>query len=141
MSRTRVIRTRLGSSRRRARTSDGNVPCRLLRPAVAAANKVLDEIGEELIPAAEAIPGNRGGRTDGLTLDGLRHSYASAALALGEDAGYVADQLGHADAGFTYSRYRRTMNRRDGERDRLRALLEGEPIVLPEPPTTVVSAG
>lgn len=119
--------------------TDGNVSRRLLRPAVERANERLDRIGEEMIPAAVATPGNRGGRTDGLTLHGLRHTYASAVLALGEDAGYVADQLGHADAGFTYSRYRKAMQRRDGERERLKALFEGEPVVLPDPPAAAVS--
>ena len=58
---------------------------------------------------------------------------------MGRDAGYVADQLGHADAGFTYSRYRKAMQRRDGERERLKALFEGEPVVLPDPPAAAVS--
>jgi hypothetical protein len=43
-------------------------------------------------------------------------------LMLGEEAGYVADQVGHADAGFTYSRYRKRIERRDGEPERLRTL-------------------
>lgn len=53
-------------------------------------------------------------------------------LALGEEAGYVADQVGHADAGFTYSKYRKRIARRDGEPERLRALFYGGALVVPE---------
>ncbi len=122
------------------RDSDGNVARRLLRPTVRLANERLERMGEDLIPAAEAIPGNRGGRTDGLTLHGLRHTYASVAVALGEDVGYVADELGHAGAGFTLSRYRKAMRREDGELDGLRALYRGEPVSLPDPPAAPVTA-
>ena len=30
------------------------------------------------------------------------------------------------------------MNRRDGERERLRALFEGEPVTVPEPPAATL---
>src|SRR2546423_12183513 len=36
------------------------------------------------------------------------------------------DQVGHTDPGFTLRVYRHAMRRDDGEKDRLRALVEGE---------------
>ena len=51
---------------------------------------------------------------------------SSYPLAVGEDPGHVMDQLGHADASFTLNVYRKAMSRRDGERERLRALVRGE---------------
>jgi hypothetical protein len=47
-------------------------------------------------------------------------------IALAEDPGYVMDQLGHENPNFTMAVYRRSMLRRDGERERLKALVNGE---------------
>lgn len=70
--------------------------------------------------------------------DTARRCTHRAALGCRPHAGYVADQLGHAEAGFTYSRYRKAMQRRGGERERLEALFEGEPVVLSDPPAAAV---
>jgi integrase len=107
--------------------SASNVRCRLLAPAVEIANAALERAEEETIP-------------DGLTPHGLRHTHVSVRFLLGEEAGYVADQVGHADAGFTYSRYRKRINRRDGEVDRLRDLFSGAaPSSAPEPERVAVA--
>jgi hypothetical protein len=37
-------------------------------------------------------------------------------------------QIGHADAKFTLRVYAKEMDRRDGEPDRLKALVQGEPV-------------
>jgi len=100
-----------GTARGRA-DSASNVRRRILKPAIEDANVILDGRDEELIPA-------------NLTLHGLRHTHISVMLVIGEEPGYVADQVGHADAGFTYSRYRKRIARRDGEPERLRALFCG----------------
>jgi integrase len=80
-----------------------NIWRRLLAPAVTAANARLEDAGEEPIPEA-------------LTPHGLRHTFASVLLYLGEEPGRVAEQMGHADPGFTYSRYYKRMRRREGSR-------------------------
>ena len=49
----------------------------------------------------------------------------SPAPSTGEDPAYVIDQLGHTDPALTLRLYAREMARRDGERERLRALVEG----------------
>jgi len=103
-----VFATRKGNSR----TKD-NVRERVLRPAVVRANQRLAE--HDLAPLPE-----------GLTLHGLRHTFASIIVALGEDPGHVMDQVGHTDPAFTLRVYRHAMRRDDGEKDRLRALVEGE---------------
>lgn len=92
--------------------SASNVRNRVLAPAVERANEVLEEAEDELIPAD-------------LTLHGLRHTMISVLLAVGKEAGYVADTVGHADAGFTYSRYRKRVRREGGELERLRSLFLG----------------
>jgi len=55
----------------------------------------------------------------------LRHTFASLLMALGEDAGYVMDQPGHTDAGFTMRVYRHGMRRDEGEKARLQCLVDG----------------
>ena len=49
----------------------------------------------------------------------------------------VMDQLGHADPRMTLSVYARVMLSGDGERDALRALVEGEPSAHAEAALTV----
>lgn len=49
----------------------------------------------------------------------------SILFALGKDPAHVMTQLGHTDAAFTLRAYAREMDRRDGEPDRLRALVQG----------------
>ena len=92
--------------------SASNVRNRTLAPAVERANQILDKAEDELIPGE-------------LTLHGLRHTMISVLLAVGAEAGHVADTVGHADAGFTYSRYRKRVRRESGELDRLRVLFLG----------------
>ena len=78
--------------------------------------------------ASEPTPrrARRGAPTGSLTLHGLRHTFASILVALGEDRGHVMDQVGHTDPAFTLRVYRHAMRREDGDKERLRALVEGE---------------
>lgn len=92
--------------------SRGNVAKRILAPAVVAANIALEAAEEELVP-------------ERLNLHGLRHTYVSVMIALGRDVGYVADQVGHTDAGFTLRRYRKAIRRHDGDLTRWRVLFDG----------------
>lgn len=60
-----------------------------------------------------------------LTPHSLRRTFASILFALGETPPYVMAQMGHATPGLTLSIYARQMDRRDGEPERLSALVEG----------------
>jgi integrase len=62
---------------------------------------------------------------EGLTAHKLRHTFASILAACGEDRAYIMAQLGHTDPKFTLRIYTHLMRRRDGERERLRALVHG----------------
>jgi integrase len=90
-----------------------NVRRRILAPAVARANKQLVKAELEPLPA-------------GLTPHSLRRTFASILVAVGDDPTYVMGQLGHTDPGLTLRIYSHQMRRRDGERERLRALVNGE---------------
>ena len=85
---------------------------RVLQPAVQRGNENLTDRGDLPLP-------------ERLTLHGLRHTFASLLVALGEDPRYVMGQLGHTDPAFTLRLYTHTMRREDGERSRLRALVDG----------------
>lgn len=85
---------------------------RMLLPAIALANERLEAAGSTPLP-------------EGLTLHGLRHSYVSLRLAIGHDIATVSRDAGHADATITAAIYTHAMRIDDGERDRLRALVEG----------------
>jgi integrase len=102
-----VFTTRDGHARDRnaART-------RCLHPAVEVANERLEEAGVTPLP-------------EGLTLHGLRHSYVSLRLAVGHDIATVAQDAGHADPVITASTYTHVMRLDEGERERLRALVDG----------------
>lgn len=89
-----------------------NVRERVLRPALERANANLEHAGRAPLP-------------EGVTCHKLRHTFASVLVALGEDPRYVMAQLGHTDPAFTLRLYTHAMRRDDGERDRLRALVEG----------------
>ena len=91
-----------------------NVRLKVLAPATQRASTQLERKG--LAP----LPG-------GITPHSLRRTFASLLFALGEPPPYVMSQMGHTTAGLTLALYARDMNRRDGERDRLRALVEGAP--------------
>jgi hypothetical protein len=55
----------------------------------------------------------------------LHRTFASLLFAIGEEAPYVMAQMGHTDPPITLGIYARVMARRDGEPERLKALLEG----------------
>jgi hypothetical protein len=55
----------------------------------------------------------------------LRHTFASILYVRGEDPPYVMTQLGHTDAGFTLRVYAHAMRRNAGDKERLKALVEG----------------
>ncbi len=93
------------------RQSASNVRRRLLAKAIERANVKLKKAGVEPIPS--------------LTPHGLRRTFASLLFAIGEPAPYVMAMLGHATANLTLAVYARQMNRRDGEPERLKALVEG----------------
>jgi hypothetical protein len=53
-------------------------------------------------------------------------------LYIGREATYVAEQMGHANAEFTYGRYAKNWRRLPGEEERVRRLLFGADMVAPE---------
>jgi hypothetical protein len=61
----------------------------------------------------------------GLTPHSLRRTFISLLLAMGEEVPYVMRQVGHADPKVTLSIYAQVMFRGEGERERLKALVEG----------------
>lgn len=89
-----------------------NIRRRILARAVEAANKRL------LANEAEPLP-------DHLTPHALRRTFASLLFAIGESPPYVMAQMGHTTPSLTLAIYARQMNRRDGEPDRLKALVGG----------------
>jgi hypothetical protein len=62
---------------------------------------------------------------DHLTPHSLRRTFASLLFAIGEAPPYVMAQTGHTTPNLTLAIYARQMDRRDGEPERLRALVEG----------------
>jgi integrase len=96
-----------------------NIRRRLLAKAIEKANERLsvDENGEPR-QDLESIPTR-------LTPHSLRRTFASILFALGETPPYVMAQMGHTTANLTLGIYARTMDRRDGEPERLRALVQG----------------
>jgi integrase len=84
----------------------------MLAKAVEQANKQLAK------DEAEPLP-------EGLTPHSLRRTFASLLFAIGEPPPYVMAQMGHTTPDLTLAIYARQMNRRDGEPERLRALVEG----------------
>ncbi len=89
-----------------------NVRERVLRPVLRHANANLERRALSPLPV-------------GVTCHKLRHTFASILVALGEDPRYVMGQLGHTDPAFTLRLYTHAMRRDDGERERLRALVQG----------------
>ncbi len=61
----------------------------------------------------------------GLTPHSLRRTFASLLFAVGEAPPYVMRQMGHTQPTMTLGIYAREMDRRDGEPERLRALVNG----------------
>lgn len=89
-----------------------NIRRRVLDKAVKHANTQLAVDGLEPLP-------------DGLTPHSLRRTFASLLFAIGETPPYVMAQMGHTTPNLTLAIYARQMDRRDGEPDRLRTLVEG----------------
>ena len=99
-----------GSSQGKVQSSS-NVRTRVLVKAVDRANKKLKKAGVEPIPK--------------LTPHSLRRTFACLLFAIGETPPYVMAQMGHTTANLTLAVYARQMNRRDGEPERLKALVQG----------------
>jgi integrase len=67
-----------------------------------------------------------------LTPHSLRRTFASLLVALGRDPRVVMGQLGHTDSNMTMRVYAREMARDDGDREALRALVEGAATTIPD---------
>jgi integrase len=89
-----------------------NIRRRVLAKAVERANEQLAKQRIEPLP-------------QGLTPHSLRRTFASLLFALGETPPYVMAQMGHTTPNLTLAIYARQMDRRDGEPERLKALVEG----------------
>jgi integrase len=85
---------------------------RVLHPAVKRANERLEAADQPPLP-------------EGLTQHALRRTCTSIRLAIGEEPRFVMDQMGHSDPTVTLRIYAQVMQWRDGERERLRTLVEG----------------
>jgi integrase len=94
------------------RQSVSNVRSRVLLKAIAEANDALATSG------VESLPGH-------LTPHSLRRTFASLLFAIGEPPPWVMKQMGHTTPNLTLAVYAREMDRRDGEPERLKALVEG----------------
>jgi integrase len=90
-----------------------NVRRRVLAKAVEQADQQLAKDGAEPLP-------------EGLTPHSLRRTFASLLFAIGETPPYVMAQMGHTTPNLTLAIYARQMNRRDGEAERLTALVGGQ---------------
>ncbi len=89
-----------------------NLRARVVAASVKQANKRLD--AEGLPPLPERI-----------TPHSLRRTFCSVMCAIGEDPGVVMEEMGHTDAAFTFRVYRQGMRRDEGEKNAMRALVEG----------------
>jgi integrase len=92
--------------------SPSNIRRRVLAEAVKDANVKLAKAKAEPISVK-------------LTPHSLRRTFASLLFAIGETPPYVMAQMGHTTAELTLAVYARQMARRDGEPERLKALVEG----------------
>jgi integrase len=100
------------TSRGGPRTKD-NVRLRILLPVLARAEELLEARGQASLPL-------------GITPHSLRHTFTSLLFAIGEDPVSVMRQLGHTDPAFTLRAYAHSMSRDGDERERLRALTDGD---------------
>ena len=94
------------------RRDKDNARERVIRPVVAHANELLAQRRQTALP-------------EGVSAHKLRHTFASILYVRGEDPPYVMAQLGHTDAGFTLRVYAHAMRRDEGDKERLKALVEG----------------
>lgn len=97
---------------RGGRQSESNVRQRILAPALARANEMLASQGSNPLPP-------------GITPHSLRRTFASLLYATGEDPRTVMGEMGHTDEGLALRIYAQAMRRDEGERARLRALVDG----------------
>jgi integrase len=91
-----LCRPRVG---RQSRQNKDNVS-RRLKTTISRANKKLSRLSIE--PISERV-----------TPHSLRRTYASLRAAVGDDPVYIAEQLGHTDARFTFRVYQKAAKRRD----------------------------
>jgi integrase len=101
-----------------AKQTATNVRKRVLAKAIEAAN---ERHAEAAIPEA-------------LTLHSLRRTAASIWFAVGETPPAVMAAMGHTTPAMTLAAYAREMQRRDGEPERLKALVEGRDVEEFRPP-------
>jgi integrase len=111
-----VFPTRTGGRR-----DKDNLRRRVLAAVLDRADELLEERGRVPLPP-------------GLTPHKLRHTFASVLIACGEDPTSVTVQLGHTDPAFTLRAYVHLMSRAPGERERLKALVDGERVIATEAP-------
>jgi integrase len=85
------------------------------------------ESAEQIAAMIDAATERRGHQPlpAGVTAHKLRHTFASILYVRGEDPPYVMAQLGHTDPGFTLRVYAHAMRRDEGDKERLKALVEG----------------
>jgi integrase len=95
-----------------SRRDKDNARERVVRPVVKRADELLAERDHEPLPA-------------GVTAHKLRHTFTSILFVRGEDPPTVMAQLGHTDAAFTLRVYAHAMRRDQGDKERLKALVEG----------------
>ena len=84
----------------------------MIRPVVAHAEARLGKSGRDPLPA-------------GVTAHKLRHTFASILFVRGEDPPYVMAQLDHSDPAFTPRVYAHAMRRDAGDKEALKALVDG----------------
>jgi integrase len=95
-----------------AATERNNVRRRVLFRSVERADEKLAKQGRNPLP-------------EGLTPHSLRRTFISLLLAIGREVPYVMRQVGHADPKVTLSIYAQVMYGGEGERERLKELVEG----------------
>jgi Phage integrase family len=95
-----------------SRRDKDNARERVIRPVVAHADALLGRRVQQSLPP-------------GVTAHKLRHTFTSILFARGEDPPYVMAQLGHTDPAFTLRVYAHAMRRDAGDKERLKALIEG----------------
>ena len=94
------------------RRDKDNARERVIRPVVKRADELLARRGQDPLP-------------NGVTAHKLRHTFTSILFVRGEDPAFVMQQLGHTDAAFTLRVYAHAMRRDAGDKERLKALVEG----------------
>ncbi len=95
-----------------ARQDRNNARQRVVVRSVARANENLTARGRNPLP-------------EGITPHSLRRTFISLLLATGAEVPYVMRQVGHSDPKVTLSIYAQVMYRGEGERERLKAVVEG----------------